>query len=101
MICGPEKTKLLLSIERQDDIEQLRSLAKDLACVVSLMAESPNNYSVMLGDSVLRTGSKDWCIGFAEGREEYASDEYGPSPPCTVRCGEFQVWPDWGVPKVS
>jgi hypothetical protein len=93
---GVELTKRKINITRQDDIEKLRAHTLWLleqCWALSQSHSSPDNYRVdgWTGDEwsiCLASGTKDFCIGWVEGKDERWV--YG----LQVACGDFVVWPE-------
>lgn len=97
---SPEHVKALIAVDRMD-ADQLRQRCRELLGVVALLTRREGRegaYCVIARDArelELVTGSRDYCIGYAEARNEYSPISRGIAD-TIVMCGDFEVWPNWG-----
>lgn len=92
-------------IQAETDIEVIRRLAITLFDTLKTIhsTKTLDNYTVDIRPEYayvekgkwdnIETGSKDYCIGFAKALCEHG--KWKENEIC-VRCGEFEVWPEWG-----
>ncbi len=97
-MTSPEAYRRKLAIDRTNDLEELRKLAHRYHYEMTALADGrggSSNYTVVdRFKNEIASGTRDYCIGYVQGR--IGLDLYGGHILSSevVMCGDYQVYPD-------